>query len=188
MSNPAGTVQRLERSAYILGGALMAVLGVAVAVLGLLSLWQPAVACLGLAVALLAPLQFVQARRQLRTQKAALRQVIGRSGPTGTAPAPEGDALTGREIAALLSRTNRQVVALSEQVALAPAGAGDSDRLSAEVAALRAELSQLRAAQDDVRTTLSEGWAAVRADLGALAGASGTGRRAGSPGAVDEAQ
>lgn len=169
MSKTGGTLQRLEKTAYLGGLVLLGLLGLAAAVLALLSLWSGAVACLSVAVALLAPLQIVQSRRQLRATKTALRQTA-RSVPTRSSPsAPAQD---NREVVALLSRNNRHLVSLGERLEGLGTGSGDGsldhDRLAAEVAATRAELAGLRAEQESLRSLLDGGLSAVRADLGAL--------------------
>ncbi|NUL48779.1 hypothetical protein F7P69_26780 [Cellulosimicrobium funkei] len=178
MSYPPGTVQRLEKPVYILGLGLLGVLGVGAAVLGLMSLWQPAVACLGLAIALLAPLQFVQARRQVRTQKAALRQVVG-STSVGAPGNGSSNGPANQEFMAMLSRNNRLMIALTEQKSHSAGDVGErTERMAAEIIALRSEISHLRTDQADARTAIAESYASVRADLAALTGHASESRHA----------
>lgn len=168
MAKSTGRVSRPERVAYLLGLALLGLLGLAASVLGLLSLWQGAVVCLGLGLALLAPLLFLQARRQLKTFKAALRQMAGSVPVAGTA-AGQAD-VPAREVVSMLSRTNRQLTALSEQARGSAVGvsAADQQKLDAEITALRTEMAGLRGEQEGLHRAVSEGWAEVRADLQAM--------------------
>lgn len=171
MSNTPGRVPRLERVAYLLGLALLGVLGLAAAILGAVSLWSASLACLGLGLALLAPLSFLGARRQLTTFKAALRQIGG--APSGASAAKDGQPdVAIREMVSMLSRTNRQLAALSERVdslsGSAAGGPAQSQELAVAVSNLRSEVTSLHGEQSELRESIEQGWTTVRADLQAL--------------------
>jgi hypothetical protein len=201
MSNTGGTVQRLEKIAYLGGLVLLAMLGIAAAILSAQALWTGAVACLGLGLALLAPLQVIRTRRQLHAFKTALRRASSElhAALRSTPPAPvrtrtparaptRTPAHEDREVVALLSRNNRHIVSLAERLEKAQAGpvpAADMDRLTAETALLRSELARLRTEQEQLRVSVGEGWTAVRADLNALSIARGNGHRDAEPGRAD---
>ncbi|MEV4902672.1 hypothetical protein AB0K08_15200 [Citricoccus sp. NPDC055426] len=171
MSNTPGRVPRLERVAYLLGLALLGVLGLAAAILGAVSLWSASLACLGLGLALLAPMSFLGARRQLKTFKAALRQIGGPPSGAGAAKAGQPDVAI-REMVSMLSRTNRQLAALSERVDSLPGpaagGPAESQELTVAVANLRSEVTALQGEQTELRESIEQGWTTVRADLQAL--------------------
>lgn len=171
MSNTPGRVPRLERVAYLLGLALLGALGLAAAILGAFSWGAASLACLGLGLALLAPLSFLGARRQLKTFKAALRQIGGPAPAAGAAKGGQPDVAI-REMVSMLSRTNRQLAALSERVdalaGTATGGTADSPELAVEVSSLRSEVTALRGEQGELRQALEQGWTTVRADLQAL--------------------
>lgn len=173
MSNTPGRVPRLERVAYLLGLALLGVLGLAAAILGAVSLWSASLACLGLGLALLAPLSFLGARRQLTTFKAALRQTGGAPSGAGAGAAKDGQPdVAIREMVSMLSRTNRQLAALSERVdslsGSAAGGPAQSQELAVAVSNLRSEVTSLHGEQSELRESIEQGWTTVRADLQAL--------------------
>ena len=72
----------------------------------------------------------------------------------------------------MLSRTNRQLAALSERVdSLAGTGTGgtpNSSELSVAVSNLRSEVTALHREQSELRQAIEQGWTTVRADLQAL--------------------
>lgn len=181
-------MQRLEKIAYLGGLVLLAMLGIAAALLSAQALWAGAVACLGLALALLAPLQVIRTRRQLHAFKTALRRTSSElhaamrampATPVRTRTPARAPVRTparipaheDREVVALLSRNNRHIVSLAERLEKAQTGAlpsADVDRLTAETALLRSELASLRTEQEQLREAMGENWTAVRSDLNAL--------------------